>query len=166
MLTLSLSNACLRRYVIAAVAAFAALTAVPSSASAHGDYFPYHDLGPTYCVDGRMEVYGPRDVRSSQDTDWRNPEQVQWSPDLYRYNRRQRRWRRVYEGAWFYGFAHSYGLTRDPYHGSHWYYQDARPLNFLPITIKRHGRYRIKHFIYWPWMDETHRQNGRECRYR
>jgi hypothetical protein len=134
------------------------------AAGAHGAW-PYHDLGPTYCVDGRMEVYPPRDMRSSIDTDWRNPEQVWWSPDLYRYNRRQGRWRRVYIGDWYYGFAHSYGLIQNPYTGTRWNFQDDRPMRFVPITINRPGRYRISHFMEWGRLEGIHRQQGGVCRY-
>ena len=153
------------RPVLAVIALCALGCVFPVGASAHGDW-PYHALGPLICENGRMVVYGPKDVRSSYSTDFRNPEKVEWSPDVYRYNRRGHTWKKVYSGIWYYGFASDYGLYQDPTTGGIWHNPDYSTQTFVPVTITRGGSYKVRNYIYWPGLDATHRQTSRACKYK
>jgi hypothetical protein len=158
----------LARITLAALAAVTVVSAFPAGAAAHGDKYPYHSLATSYCDDSpdRVRIYPPRSMASVLSTDFRNPKKVWWSADLLRYNRRKHKWRTVYSGAWYYGFASDYGLYQDPLTGATWHKKDGNTIIFLPVDIYRGGKYRIKHYMDWSWDEAgTHVQSGGTCPY-
>jgi hypothetical protein len=148
-------------FVVVLAVAFAGQ---PSGASAHGSTFPYHRLGAMQCVDGGViRVYPPAAMAPTEPTDFRSPEQVYWSPDLYRKGRRG--WRRVREGPIFFAFTSSYGFYQGQFQQA-WHDEDipGSQVLFHPFTDLRAGRYRVKHFMWWDWgLDRWHAQRQGTC---
>jgi hypothetical protein len=149
--------------------AFALVLAVasaglPSGASAHGTSYPYHRLGAVQCVSGGiMRVYPPAAMAPTEPTDFRSPEQVFWSPDLYRKVRRG--WRLVRSGPIFFAFTSSYGFYQGQLQQA-WHDVDVAgsQVLFHPFTNLRAGRYRVKHFTWWDWFSEDpHVQRRGSC---
>jgi hypothetical protein len=153
----------------AAVAGCALLIAGPTAAGAHGPSWPYHYLGPTYCEQGQVRIYPPSQMRSALDIpggvfppsfEW-----VWWSPDLLRYNRRRHRWRVVKSGKWYYARANNEGLLQNT-DGTVWNLNNSTPIAWVPVNIRRHGRYRVRHWMMWDGLNDSHRQRGPVvCRY-
>jgi hypothetical protein len=148
--------------------AIGSLLAVGPAASAHGSW-PYHLLGPTYCEQGRMLIYPPSQMRSSLDIPGgRFPpsfERVWWSPELLRYDARRARWRVVFRGGWYFARANNEGLVQNT-HGHVWNVDDHNTLAWVPVPIRRPGRYHVRHRMMWPAVGNgQHRHGGIVCRY-
>ena len=134
---------------LALLVAAAAACIATASASAHGSV-PYHELGQVSCSQGLVRVNPPRIMRSwHHRPDFRNPELVHWSPDLYVYTAAG--WRLV-DGSrpWYRAFTtSSIGFYQQPYVGA---WQDTRTNNgvmFVPYSGLGSGHYRIKNFLHW-----------------
>jgi hypothetical protein len=96
-------------------------------------------------------------------TNFRNPEQVEWSPDLYRWKPRRERWRRVRSGPWYYAITSSYGYYQaygdTAWHNSETYFG----IYFHKWSGLRRGYYRVKNFMWWDAVGRMHRQRSGYC---
>jgi hypothetical protein len=142
----------------------AAVLLSAGSAAAHGTVFPYHERGAVICdAGGIMRVYPPRVMAPTQPTDFRNPEQVYWSPDLYR--KQGRSWRRVVSGPILYAFTSSYGYYQATLQAA-WHLVDnpGSQILFHRFTGLGPGLYRVKSYLWWDWgADRWHRQRQGRC---
>ena len=135
-----------------------------AAASGHGGRWPYHELGPRYCLDGQMNVYPPADVRSAYSRTWQNPEQVKWKLTILRWE--SGRWRYDSSTQWAWGSAHDYGMIQDQLTGAQWYWPPTyQPFTSEPVTVNRAGLYKLRNTIYWSDLGRKHRQSSGTCRY-
>ncbi len=109
---------------------------------------PAYRLGGLQCDNGRLLIYPPPYMDSSYNTDLRNPERVEWSPDLYRWYGRRRGWRRIISAPWYVAYTSDYGYFQFQFRGA-WLAPNNNGVSFVPYTINRAGRYRIKQYLYW-----------------
>ena len=145
------------RVALALVAgiAFIALAAAPAAAS------PGYRLNNSYCKPGRFDSYPPV-MYSSYQTNFRNPERVEWSPDLYRWRPRAHRWKLYRSGSWYYAFTSSYGLYQAPLHTA-WHAQNGSDIVYVYFSGLPRGYYGVKHYMYWSWINKTYHRWGGYC---
>jgi len=145
-------------------AVLAMQSAIPAGASAHGSQMPGHRVGSIGCVSGgRMTVRPPGPIYSWNQTTFRNAEQVNWSPDLYRWN--GARWV-LYNGSrpWYTAVVSSYGL----YQSMTWPAWQAPSHNgvlFVPYDGLGPGTYIIKNYIHWLKPNVKHVEWSSTCRF-
>jgi hypothetical protein len=137
----------------------------PRAAQAHGTQVPYHEIGMALCGPGTMKAYPPRIMRSWQNLqDFRNPEIVRWSPDLYKYVGGS--WRLV-DGTrpWYRAFTTSRGYYQAPYGGA-WINPATNygQVLFVPYFNLSPGWYAIKNYLRWDYPNLAHSQFSAYCR--
>jgi len=141
-----------------AIAAFAA-----SPAAADGTGFPAHQIGSVECSQSTVKVWTPRQMVSTYHTNFLNPEQVQWSPDLWRWNGST--WV-LYDGSrpWYRAFTSSYGYFQTAYVASAWQAVPTNaPVAFVPFYNLPAGYYAIKNYMKWDWTYGTHAEFSGYC---
>ena len=139
--------------------------ALPLSAAGHGSDVPYHVIGARNCVDGRIEISPPVRMDPDAPTNFTNPEEVQWSPDLLKWKPRRHRWKVVWQGDWYRAFTSSYGFFQTTYTLAWQSTTTNGYIYFVPVDIYRAGYYRVKNYMWWSWADGIHAQKGPQCRY-
>jgi hypothetical protein len=155
-----------RRCLIGVAAALLAVVCLaPSNALAHGSRFPYHRIGMVVCGQGSVKAYPPRIMRSWQYLpDFRNPEIVHWSPDLYKYV--EGKWRLVDSSRpWYRAFTTSIGYYQAPFGGA-WIDPKTNKgqVLFVPYYYLSPGFYAIKNYMHWDYSNRTHSQFSGYCR--
>jgi hypothetical protein len=146
-----------------AVAAVMSLCALAPAASARRVPVPYHELGPIECLDGGiMRAYPPRLMRPAVGGN----EQVEWSPDLYKWNRKRRSWRR-FDGSrpWYVAITGPYGYYQASYDQA-WHTPGGMGMLFVPFSGLRPGRYAVKNFMYWNRTGAKRAKFGPVCAFR
>jgi hypothetical protein len=117
---------------------------------------PGYEIGAVGCEQGLVRAYVPRAMLSSYSTDFRNPEQVYWTPELNRYNPYTRAWEPVAVRPWHRAFASSYGIYQAPIVGG-WTNtaNNASGTMFVPFYGLASGYYAIKNYLHWSWINYT-----------
>lgn len=134
----------------------------PLTAAAHGSTFPPHALGSMDCGPGYVKTWPPRQMLSSFQTNFRNPEMVQWSPDLYRWNGSS--WQ-LFDGTrpWYRAFTSSYGYYSAPFSGAWQAVTTNASMMFVPYYNLPRGYYAIKNFMRWDRVSGTHAEFSPYC---
>jgi hypothetical protein len=164
----TLSPKTLSRSLLAVAAVLVALACLPpSNAFAHRSGVPYHQVGMVVCGQGSVKAYPPRIMRSWQYLpDFRNPEIVHWSPDLYKYV--GGKWR-LADGSrpWYRAFTTSIGYYQAPFGGA-WINPKTNQgqVIFVPYYYLSPGFYAIKNYMHWDYSNRTHSQFSGYCRVR
>jgi hypothetical protein len=140
-----------------------ALAGLAAASPAQSLAVPYSEVGVGYCYTGRFDMYPPRVIRPVHYTTFRNPERVEWSPDLYRWNANRRKWQLYWRKPWYYAFTSSYGYFQTaltvPWHASNGSY-----INFVTYQGIRRGWYATKNYIYWQALGRTiYKWTPRSC---
>lgn len=155
----------LARALAALVAAVALAAVVAAPASAHGDGLPAHAVGQFDCGQGLVHAYPPRQMLSSFETNFRNPEMVFWTPVLYRYNESTRGWDEVtWAGRWYRAFTSSYGFYNAQVVGG---WTDTVTNNsgvrFVPFANLTRGYYAVGNWMYWSVLKQYHFEPSSYC---
>ena len=154
-----------RSLLALAAVVFVAAGLAPGKAFADGSGFPYHEVGMVICGQGSVKAYPPRIMRSWQSLpDYRNPEIVQWSPDLYKYVGGS--WQLV-DGTrpWYRAFTTSIGYYQSQFSGA-WTNPKTNygQVLFVPYYSLSPGYYSIKNYMHWDFANRTHAQFSAYCR--
>jgi hypothetical protein len=141
-----------------AIAAFAA-----SPAAADGTGFPGHQIGAVECGPGYVKTLHPRSMVPTSPTDFRNPEEVQWSPDLWRWNGAS--WV-LHDGSrpWYRAYTSSTGYFQTSYTASAWQAIPTNaPLLHVAYSYLPPGYYAIRNYLWWGWLGRTHSEFSAYC---
>ena len=148
-----------RRAALAAIALAAIAAIWPTSSIA----VPQYEIGESFCYPERFDAYTPRVMRPRYYTTFRNPERVEWSPDLYRWNPRRAKWRLYRQTPWYYAFTSSYGFFQVPLHSA-WHSQNGSiDIVFATFQSLPPGYYGVRHYLYWESIGRGTRQWSGNC---
>ena len=133
----------------------------PAPAAADGVGLPAHAIGYVECGQSYVTTRHPQQMLSWSATDFRNPEMIHWSPDLYRWNGTS--WQ-LYDGTrpWYRAFTSSYGFYQNPY--GTWQSEVTNAgITFVPFYNLPSGYYAIKNFMKWDSVNYTHAEFSSYC---
>jgi hypothetical protein len=117
----------------------------PAAASAQ-----QYRIGGISCGQGVVWVDPPAAMSPTQDTDFRNPEQVYWTPVLWAWGGNG--WLRASDQPrpWYYALTSSYGFYQGTLEGGAWHSPSGNAFGAIPIYV-RPGYYGVMNWMYWSW---------------
>jgi hypothetical protein len=135
------------------------LTGSARIALAHGSDVPHHKMRGVECValgfinQLLLRAFPPQAMFSWYNVDFREVEQVQWRPVLYRLDEQTNQWIPQKEGARVTAFTSRYGFQQPGWRSD----STGGQLQFFPFYVAP-GIYTVLHQIYWNASGVSHHE--------